>query len=354
MSRSEIERNSVEASRAAISAALVQAAEIELSWLEPSHSLTGWELAPDALRLLASLVSRLRPLHILEFGSGLSTRVMARACESLGGTRWITSIDHDPVFAHAAARQLADQDNCCQITFQFAPLVARQCTGRSLPMYHIQADQLASSLPPDLIVIDGPPAVLGGREGVLYQALDFARPGTVLVVDDAAREMERLALSRWRDNLGDAVELNLLAGFVKGMAAAVVKQAVRRVDLESHRMHLAIREIRHLMSDHERIILVDQNQWRVNRELACHSIPFVERDGQYWGPPLDDDEAIREFERLRHYAARYLVFGWPAFWWLAHYRQFTRYLRERFQCVLENALLVVFDLRSHNEKCHAR
>ena len=348
MSRRELERNSVEASRAAISAALVQAPEIELSWLEPSQSLTGWELAPDALRLLASLVSRLKPQHILEFGSGLSTRVMARACASLGGTRWITSIDHDPFFAHAA-RQLADQDSCCQISFQLAPLVARPCTGRTLPMYHIQADQLATSLPADLIVIDGPPAVLGGREGVLYQALDFSRPGTVIVVDDAARDMERLALSRWRDNLADAVELNLLPGFAKGMATAVVNQAIRRTDLDSHRKHLAIREIRYLVSQEERIILVDQNQWRADRELASHSIPFVERDGQYWGPPLDDAEAIREFERLRQLAARFIVFGWPAFWWLDHYRQFAEYLRERFQCVLENDRLVVFDLRSHNE-----
>jgi hypothetical protein len=289
----------------------------------------------------------------LEFGSGLSTRVMARASASLGGTRWITSIDHDPVFAHAAARQLADQDNHCQISFQLAPLVARECTGRSLPMYHIQADQLASSLPADLVVIDGPPAVLGGREGVLYQALDFARPGTVVVVDDAARDMERLALSHWRDNLGDAVELKMLPGFAKGMAIAVVNQVIRRMDLESHRKHLAFREIRHLVPQEERIILVDQNQWRDDRELTFHSIPFIERDGQYCGPPLDDAEAIREFERLRQFAACFIVFGWPAFWWLDHYGQFAEYLRERFHCVLENGRLVVFDLRSHNEESHA-
>ncbi|HEV8485822.1 MAG TPA: class I SAM-dependent methyltransferase [Blastocatellia bacterium] len=348
-----MEHNSVEAARAAISAALVEAAEIDLSWLEPCPSLTGWELAPDALRLLASLVSRLRPQHILEFGSGLSTRVMARACVYLGGTRWITSVDHDPVFAHAAAEQFKGQETCCRISFQLAPLIARDCTGRSLPMYYIQADQIASSLPADLIVIDGPPAALGGREGVLYQALDFARPGTVLVLDDAAREMELLALSRWQDNLGEAVEVNLLPGFAKGMAAAVVKEAVRRVDLEAHRMRLAIREIRGLISHGEKIILVDQNQWRADDEFVCQSIPFVERDGQYWGPPLDDTDAIREFERMRQLAARFIVFGWPAFWWLDHYSKFARYLRERFQCVLENDRLIAFDVRSYREEGRA-
>jgi hypothetical protein len=60
------------------------------------------------------------------------------------------------------------------------------------------------------------------------------------------------------------------------MAAAVVKEAVRRVDLEAHRLRLSIREIRGLISHGERIILVDQNQWRAD-EFACHSMPFVER-----------------------------------------------------------------------------
>jgi hypothetical protein len=273
--------------------------------------------------------------------------VLARACVYLGGTRWITSVDHDPVFAQAAARQVIGQETCCRISFQLAPLIARECTGRSLPIYHIQADQLASSLPADLIVIDGPPAALGGREGVLYQALDFARPGTVLLLDDAARGTERLALSRWRDNLGEAVEVNFLPGFAKGMAAAVVKEAVGRADLEAHRMRLAIREIRGLISHGEKIILVDQNQWAAD-EFVCQSIPFVERDGRYWGPPLDDADAIREFERLRQLAARLIVFAWPAFWWLDHYSNFARYLRERFQCVLENDRLVAFDVRSHS------
>lgn len=165
--------------------------------------------------------------------------------------------------------------------------------------------------------------------------------------------IERSALSRWRDNLGEAVEVNLLPGFAKGMAAAVVKEAVRRVDLEAHRLRLSIREIRGLISHGERIILVDQNQWRAD-EFACHSMPFVERDGQYWGPPLDDADAIREFERLRQLGARFIVFGWQAFWWLDHYTEFARYLRERFHCVLENDRLVAFDVRSNSEEGWAR
>ena len=51
-----------------------------------------------------------------------------------------------------------------------------------------------------------------------------------------------------------------------------------------------------------------------------------------------------ELERLRRSGARFIVFGWPAFWWLAHYRKFHDYLRARFNIILRNERLVVFDL----------
>src|SRR5262249_19515975 len=64
-------------------------------------------------------------------------------------------------------------------------------------------------------------------------------------------------------------------------------------------------------------ILVDEDQWAADTMLAgrCR-LPFVEREGQYWGPPADDGAAIKELERLCASGAGFLVFAWPAFWWL--------------------------------------
>jgi hypothetical protein len=75
------------------------------------------------------------------------------------------------------------------------------------------------------------------------------------------------------------------------------------------------------------------------------AIPFVERNGQYAGPPADDETAVRELERLRQAAASHIAFAWPAFWWLDHYAGLNRHLRANFPCVLENDRIVVFDLR---------
>ena len=73
-------------------------------------------------------------------------------------------------------------------------------------------------------------------------------------------------------------------------------------------------------------------------------LPFLEREGAYWGPPADDAQAIRELERMRGEGAAYVVISWPSFWWLDHYAGFNRYLRAGFRCLLDNDSVKVFDL----------
>jgi hypothetical protein len=109
-------------------------------------------------------------------------------------------------------------------------------------------------------------------------------------------------------------------------------------------IHVAAGELAALVAPGESFILVDQDEW--DKEIVPHGrpIPFLERGGKYWGPPADDETAIRELERLRRGGARYMVFGWPHLWWLEHYAGAHRHLRSRYPCVLENERLVVFDL----------
>jgi hypothetical protein len=73
-------------------------------------------------------------------------------------------------------------------------------------------------------------------------------------------------------------------------------------------------------------------------------LPFIERDGQYWGPPESDDAAIAELERMRAAGAAAIVFKSDNFWWLDHYGGFATHLRSRYRPALEDARAVVFDL----------
>lgn len=107
---------------------------------------------------------------------------------------------------------------------------------------------------------------------------------------------------------------------------------------------MAQREIAALIAEGETLILVDQASLGPEVTRGRLVIPFLEHDGEYWGPPSDDDSAVREIERLRARGAAFIVFAWPALWWLDHYRELDRYLRANFPCVLHNDRMVVFRL----------
>jgi exopolysaccharide biosynthesis predicted pyruvyltransferase EpsI len=105
------------------------------------------------------------------------------------------------------------------------------------------------------------------------------------------------------------------------------------------------REIIALIPIKESFIFVDDNQIRSELDIGDRiALPLLERDGQYWGPPPDDDTAIRELERLRKSGANYMVLAWPAFWWLDYYSGLHDYLNTNFSCMLKNERLIVYDL----------
>ena len=113
----------------------------------------------------------------------------------------------------------------------------------------------------------------------------------------------------------------------------------------AERVQQATQEILQSIPPGKTFILVNDGQWDIDGVADRHAIPFLERDGQYWGAPPDDETAIRDLERLRRSGASFMVFGWPAFWWLDYYSGLNRYLRSESRCVLKNSRLVVFDLQ---------
>lgn len=114
-------------------------------------------------------------------------------------------------------------------------------------------------------------------------------------------------------------------------------------------------EVTALLGPSDTFILVDQAEWGEEDAMwDRRPLPFLERGGEYWGHPPDDATAVRELERLRAAGASFLVFGWPAFWWLEHYAGLHDHLRSNYRCVLRNDLVIVFDLRSGREASGCR
>ncbi|MCY7361009.1 MAG: FkbM family methyltransferase, partial [Ignavibacteria bacterium] len=83
----------------------------------------------------------------------------------------------------------------------------------------------------------------------------------------------------------------------------------------------AINEIKSLLPKTKKIILADQGEWRLADEIdGKEIIPFPENNGQYWGLPANDEQAIEEIERQREMGVTSIIFGWATFRWLDHYK----------------------------------
>jgi len=115
-------------------------------------------------------------------------------------------------------------------------------------------------------------------------------------------------------------------------------------DWINEEMH-ARKEIADVLSKGDSFILVDEGNFGRTISQFGEAIPFHEHEGEYWGPPQDDAVAIEEFEQLAAAGARYIVFAWPAFWWLEYYSGFESYLRSRYPRILDNDRLIIFRLR---------
>ncbi len=95
-----------------------------------------------------------------------------------------------------------------------------------------------------------------------------------------------------------------------------------------------------------RYALVDEDQWGSLPILPGRfRFPFTERQGQYWGAPAHDADAIDELKRQRGNGLEYLVFGPASFWWLDYYAEFARCLHKTARLLCKTDRLVAFDLR---------
>jgi hypothetical protein len=103
-------------------------------------------------------------------------------------------------------------------------------------------------------------------------------------------------------------------------------------------------EICSFVAARKSVIFADEGHFREDVSDNSRLIPFLERDGQYWGRPLNSEVAIREVERLRDTGAEQIVFASTAFWWLDYYAELHKYLRSHYRCVQENDHVVVFEL----------
>jgi len=209
------------------------------------------------------------------------------------------------------------------------------------------------------------------RAAPLREALERALNQTwpeveVLAVDHVADSASREALARsagrvtgilapdrsQAEGLQAAVEQSRgrYVGFLESGdllaadAVAVGLESAKKLAQWVWKQMLLARDLAATIPAGARFILVDEEQ--LNRQVAAgrQAIPFLERDGKYWGLPPDGATAVGELERLRAAGAQFIVFAWPAFWWLSHYRELGQHLANRYPRIFANDRLIVYRL----------
>jgi pyruvyltransferase len=78
------------------------------------------------------------------------------------------------------------------------------------------------------------------------------------------------------------------------------------------------------------LVMADEDQMR---HLIRPCRPFLERNGQYWGPPGSATEAIDELNRQIDSGAAWLLITWLMFWVLKQYPSFQGYLQTNHRLV---------------------
>jgi hypothetical protein len=111
----------------------------------------------------------------------------------------------------------------------------------------------------------------------------------------------------------------------------------------------AVNEIELLMPREEKFILVDDNKFGLSFLSSLKCIPFLENRGQYWGHPSTNNNAIQELERMRREGIKFIVFGFPAFWWFDYYSEFAIFLRSNYRCIFGNERIIVFDIHQRRQ-----
>jgi glycosyltransferase involved in cell wall biosynthesis len=96
----------------------------------------------------------------------------------------------------------------------------------------------------------------------------------------------------------------------------------------------------------ETLILIDDEKADIAMLRGRSIRPFLEKDGQYWGPPEDSEAAVREVERMRAEGAKFVILAWTSFWWLETYPAFFGYLRDAYRLAYEDRSFLAFDLSS--------
>jgi predicted O-methyltransferase YrrM len=167
---------------------------------ECSIPTTSWSMRFSNLLAILDILDTLRPRLVVEFGSGISTLLIAAWMRENHQGR-IVSFDHDADWAAITRRYLQSHELNDFGEVVHAPLRRDNEEQSTNAWYDLDDRLLAEFDDIELVIVDGPPAgIVEGRLarmpalGKLYTKL---APNCVVVLDDANRPGETEVVQSW-------------------------------------------------------------------------------------------------------------------------------------------------------------
>ncbi|MBH0198485.1 MAG: glycosyltransferase [Nitrospira sp.] len=175
----------------------------ELRPLIGENMLNEWALCAETIDYLMTIIEKMRPAAVLEFGSGTSTVALAWAMRRLHGTSPETrvfSIDQSAVYIEQTQQRLGQLGLADTVRFLHADLSVQTICSLETRCYRLPPAVLTEwfgAARPGLVVIDGPAGENGARFGTLPLVRDYLAPEASIFLDDGFRDSELESADQW-------------------------------------------------------------------------------------------------------------------------------------------------------------
>jgi len=156
----------------------------------------GWAISPDFASLILSKMKEIKPVNILECGSGISTLLIAYYLKKTNKGH-LFSLEHDKEYADSTAELLVRHGLEKYVTLVSAQLVEYTINKKDWKWYDLY--QLNQDIKFDLVMIDGPPFQVQPKSR--YPALplldNYINQGAIILIDDCSRTQDNEVVNDW-------------------------------------------------------------------------------------------------------------------------------------------------------------
>jgi hypothetical protein len=188
-----------------------------LSAMLKNDVLGDWALDAESINYLWNRIIQEHPKYILEFGSGISTMILAKYASTYQTDCKIISIEQSEVIREKVLKRLEYENLSSKVNI----LVCDLSTEGRLSIDEKTINKILGNEKLDWVLIDGPFGPDGCRVWTLTDIIDFCKLGTTWFMDDSFRDKELEILSNWAVNISIRVDGIIPIG--KGLGAGTIK-----------------------------------------------------------------------------------------------------------------------------------